>query len=85
MVALECLAVSLELRHELGAGLSIIADPTWLPACSKERSRARGLIRYSSRDKASPVILDFRFILLASYCSFKSQEGYPKSLYTVQL
>ena len=85
MVVLEFLAVSLELRHELGAGVSIIADPTLLPACSKERSRARGLIRYSSRDKASPVILDFRFILLASYCSFKSQEGYPKSLYTVQL
>ena len=36
MVALEFLTVSLELRHEVGAGVPIIANP-WLMACSKPR------------------------------------------------
>ena len=36
MVALEFLTVSLELRHELCAGVPIIANP-WLVACSKPR------------------------------------------------
>ena len=36
MVALEFLTVSLELRHELGAGVPIIANP-WLMACTKPR------------------------------------------------
>ena len=36
MVALEFLTVSLELRHELGAGVPIIANPRLL-ACTKPR------------------------------------------------
>ena len=37
MFVLELFAVSLELRHELGAGVSIIATPRLPAACSKPR------------------------------------------------
>ena len=37
MSALGFLTVSLELRHELGAGVSIIATPRLPAACSKPR------------------------------------------------
>ena len=57
MTALEFLAVSLELRHKLGAGVPIIATPR-LPACSKpsasRRAMTLGCLRYE-KNAARPL------------------------------